>query len=91
MSGTVYYGGTSYGSDGNIYGGAMSSSSGVATTGRPPQIGRNSIYAPGFNNVDLRVSRDIPIYENIHMQFTAEAFNLLNHQIVTGVKGTHSQ
>ena len=64
MSGTVYSGtGTSYGADGNIYGGAMSSSSGSATTGRPPQIGRNSIYGPGFNNVDLRVARNVPIHE----------------------------
>ena len=61
MSGTVYSGGTgSYGSGGNIYGGAISSGSGIATTGRPPQIGRNSIYAPGYNNFDLRISRDVP-------------------------------
>ena len=46
MSGTVYSGSTSptsYADDGGIYGGAMSSSSGGPTTGRPPQIGRNSI------------------------------------------------
>jgi Carboxypeptidase regulatory-like domain len=92
MSGTVYSGtGTSYGADGNIYGGAMSSSSGSATTGRPPQIGRNSIYGPGFNNVDLRVARNVPIHESIYMQFSADAFNLLNHTIVTGVNGTFSQ
>jgi hypothetical protein len=92
MSGTVYSGtGTSYGADGNIYGGAMSSSSGAPTTGRPPQIGRNSIYAPGFNNIDFRVARDIPIHESIRLQLTAEAFNLLNHQIITSVNGTYSQ
>lgn len=92
MSGTVYSGtSTSYGADGNIYGGAMSSSSGAPTTGRPPQIGRNSIYAPGFNDIDFRVSRDIPIHESIRMQLTAEAFNLLNHQIITSVNTTHSQ
>ncbi|HWZ52265.1 MAG TPA: carboxypeptidase regulatory-like domain-containing protein [Granulicella sp.] len=92
MNGTVYTGtGGSYGADGNIYGGAMSSSSGSATTGRPPQIGRNSIYGPGFNNVDFRITRDIPIHESIHMQFIAEAFNLLNHTIVTGVISTYSQ
>ena len=91
MSGTVYTGGTgSYGADGGIYGGAMSSSSGLATTGRPPQIGRNSIIGPGFNNFDFRVSRDVPIHENIRMQFIAEAFNLLNHNIITGVNATYS-
>ena len=41
MSGTV-----AGGADGNIYGGAISSGSGLATTGRPPQIGRNSIIGP---------------------------------------------
>jgi hypothetical protein len=92
MSGTVYSGGTgSYGADGNIYGGAMSSSSGAATSGRPPQIGRNSIVGPGFNNLDFRVARDIPIYEKLHMQLIAEAFNLANHTIVTGVNSTYSQ
>jgi hypothetical protein len=91
MSGTVYSGGsTSYGADGNIFGGAMSSSSGVATTGRPPQIGRNSIIGPGFNNFDFRISRDIPIHDNIKLQFTAEAFNLLNRRIITSVNSTYS-
>ena len=93
MSGTVYSGSTSktsYGADGNIYGGAMSSSSGSATTGRPPQIGRNSIIGPGFNDVDFRITRDIPIHERIHMQVVGEAFNLLNHTIITSVNTTHS-
>jgi hypothetical protein len=92
MSGTVYTGGAgSYGSGGNIYGGAISSGSGIATTGRPPQIGRNSIYAPGFNNFDFRISRDVPIHENIKLQFIGEAFNLLNRRIITGVNTTYSQ
>jgi hypothetical protein len=92
MSGTVYSGGAgSYGSGGNIYGGAISSSSGTATTGRPPQIGRNSIYAPGYNNFDFRISRDVPIHESIKLQFTGEAFNLLNRRIITGVNGGYSQ
>ena len=92
MSGsTIYSGtGTSYGADGGIYGGAMSSSSGAATQGRPPQVGRNSIVGPGFNNVDLRISRDIPIHEKIYMQFSADAFNALNHTIISGVNSTLS-
>jgi Carboxypeptidase regulatory-like domain len=91
MTGTIYNGGTgSYGAGGNIYGGAMSSSSGLATTGRPPQIGRNSIIGPGFNNFDFRISRDIPIHESIKLQFTGEAFNLLNRKIITGVVSTYS-
>jgi Carboxypeptidase regulatory-like domain/TonB dependent receptor len=91
MSGTVYNGtGSSYGADGNIYGGAMSSSSGSATTGRPPQIGRNSIYMPGYSDFDFRISRNIPIHESLYMQISADAFNLLNHTIVTSVVGTQS-
>jgi hypothetical protein len=93
MSGTVYSGSTSktsYGADGNIYGGAMSSSSGGATTGRPPQIGRNSIIGPGFKDVDFRITRNIPIHENIRMEVIGEAFNLLNNTIITSVNTTHS-
>ena len=92
MSGTVYNGGaTSYGADGNIFGGAISSGSGLATTGRPPQIGRNSLTGPGFNNFDFRISRDVPIHESVKLQFMGEAFNLLNHRIITGVNSTYSQ
>lgn len=91
LSGTVYNGGaTSYGAAGNIYGGAISSGSGAATSGRPPQIARNSIVGPGFNNFDFRISRDVPIYEGIHMQLIGEAFNLLNHTIITGVNSSYS-
>ena len=94
MSGTVYSGSTSstsYGDDGGIYGGAMSSGSGLATTGRPPQIGRNSIIGPGFNDFDFRISRNIPIHDKIYVQFSADAFNLPNHTVISGVVGTQSQ
>jgi len=85
MSGTV-----AGGDDGNIYGGAMSSSSGAATTGRPPQIQRNSQVGPGVANVDFRITRDIPIYKTVSMQVIAEAFNLFNHEIYSGVNSTYS-
>jgi hypothetical protein len=91
MTGTVYNGGSgSYGAAGNIHGGAMSSSSGAATTGRPPQIGRNSIVGPGFNNLDFRIARDVPIHEAIKVTFIAEAFNLVNRRIITGVNSSYS-
>ena len=76
--------------DGNIFGGAMSSSSGAATTGRPPQIQRNSQVGPGVRNIDLRVTREIPIREHMSVQFIGEAFNLLNHEIVSGVNSSYS-
>jgi len=93
MSGTVFSGSTSptsYGDDGGIYGGAISSGSGSPTTGRPPQIGRNSIVGPGFNDFDFRISRNIPLWEHTYMQFSADAFNLLNHRIITSVNSTYS-
>jgi hypothetical protein len=93
MSGTVYSGSTSstsYGDDGGIYGGAISSGSGSPTTGRPPQIGRNSIPAPGFNNLDFRITRKVPVHDKIYMEFVGEAFNMLNHTIITSVNGTYS-
>ena len=74
--------------DGNIYGGAMSSSSGAATTGRPPEIQRNSQAGPGVSNVDFRVTRDIPIHDKMYMEFIGESFNLFNHQIVSGENST---
>ena len=57
----------------------ISSSSGSATNGRPPQVGRNSIYGHGFNNLDFRVTRDVPIHDGMKLQLIAESFNLLNH------------
>jgi hypothetical protein len=68
----------------------MSSGSGTATAGRPPQIGRNSQRGPGIQNLDFRVSRDVAIHEAIKLQFMAEAFNLVNHRIVTSVNSTYS-
>jgi hypothetical protein len=50
------------------------------TGGRAPQVGRNAFPGPGLRNIDMRVSRSIPIHENIHMEVFAEAFNLLNQQ-----------
>ena len=83
MSGTV-----TGGADGNIYGGSMSSSSGAATTGRPPEIQRNSLPGPGIRNIDFRITREIPVHNKMNMQFIGEAFNLLNHEIYSSVNST---
>jgi hypothetical protein len=71
--------------EGGVYGGAMSSGSGVSTNGRPPYIGRNSIKMPGFNDLDLRLKRKFPIHDQMYLELVGEAFNALNHTIVTGV------
>jgi hypothetical protein len=83
MSGTV-----TGGADGNIYGGSMSSGSGAATTGRPPEIQRNSLPGPGIRNIDFRITREIPVHNKMNMQFIGEAFNLLNHEIYSSVNST---
>ena len=45
---------------------------------------------PGFNDFDLRVSRNVPIHEKIYLQFSADAFNALNRRIITSVNGSYS-
>ncbi len=46
---------------------------------RPPYVGRNTVEAPGYATVDLRFSRDIPLYkERASLRLIFEAFNLTN-------------
>jgi hypothetical protein len=40
--------------------------------------GRNILAGPGLTNLDLGLSRVIPIREQFHIEFRAETFNLLN-------------
>ncbi len=91
MSGTVSVpSGHPAAADGNIYGGAMSSSSGAATTGRPPNIRRNSQVGPGLNDLDFRITRDFAIREWGKFEIIGEAFNLSNGQINTNVNSTYA-
>jgi len=41
-------------------------------------IARNSIYGPGFNNVDLSLFKNTPITERINTQLRAEIYNTFN-------------
>ena len=46
---------------------------------RPPLVGRNTFETPGYASVDLRVTRDFPVYrENVRLRMMFEAFNLFN-------------
>jgi len=81
---------SSYADEGGIYGGAMSSGSGGATNGRPPQIGRNSIPMPGFSDMDLRISRKFPIHDKMSLDFSVDAFNALNQTIIVGVNSSYT-
>lgn len=71
-------------------GAVMSSGGGTATAGRPFFIQRNSQFAPGLQDLDMRIGRDVKIYRNMVLQLSAEAFNLANHRIITGVNSTYA-
>jgi hypothetical protein len=62
-------------------------SSGLAGTGVTyiPSLGRNSFFNPRFINVDLRIQKDFTFAEKYNLEIFGEAFNLANHQNVTGI------
>ena len=55
---------------------------------RVPLADRNIFNMPHTINVDLRVSKKLVVKERYSLEFLTEAFNLANHQNVTGVGGT---
>jgi hypothetical protein len=42
-------------------------------------VGRNSVYGPGRQTLDLALQREFAVSESIKLQLRAEAFNALNH------------
>ena len=50
------------------------------TTDRPVGAPRNAGRGPAFFTVDVRLGREFAFRERTRLRFTAEAFNLLNHQ-----------
>jgi hypothetical protein len=42
-------------------------------------VGRNSVYGPGMQTLDLALQREFAVTETVKVQFRAEAFNALNH------------
>ena len=42
-------------------------------------VGRNSVYGPGMQTLDLALARDFKIMEQMKFQFRGEFFNALNH------------
>ena len=42
-------------------------------------VGRNSVYGPGLQTLDLALQREFSVTENVKLQIRAEAFNALNH------------
>ncbi|MDQ6678202.1 MAG: TonB-dependent receptor [Acidobacteriota bacterium] len=56
---------------------------------RVPGAGRNTIQGPLFETVDLRISRDIPLYrERVRLRLLGEAFNLTNRANFNGLQNT---
>jgi len=56
------------------------SSFAVPALGTYGNLGRNQIYGPGFEDVDLSLLKNIPIYkERVRAQFRVEMFNVLKH------------
>jgi hypothetical protein len=53
-----------------------------------PQIGRNTFRNPRTINLDARVEKDFTFAEKYNLQLLGEAFNLANHQNVTGINNT---
>jgi Carboxypeptidase regulatory-like domain/TonB dependent receptor len=48
-------------------------------------LGRNAFTSPGFFQIDLRLSKGIPIGERFRLDLIADGFNMLNHLNVAGV------
>ena len=48
-------------------------------------LGRNAFTTPGFFQVDLRVSKAIPLGEHLHLDLIADGFNLFNRLNVLSV------
>ena len=42
-------------------------------------VGRNSVYGPGMQTLDLALNREFPVTERVKFQVRAEFFNALNH------------
>jgi hypothetical protein len=61
---------------------------GSGGTNRIPGLNRNNYQYPKTWVVDLRASKSVVVHEHYNLQFLAEAFNLTNHQNVTGVGAT---
>ena len=51
--------------------------------------GLGTVRGPGQNNVDLSIAKTFPLFESLHLEFRADAFNAFNHTQWTGVNTTY--
>ncbi len=61
---------------------------GNSSTDRTPGLGRNTFYLPTTVSLDPRVTRNVQFTERVRLQFIWEAFNVLNHANISGVRTT---
>ncbi len=69
----------------------VAASSGVTGTGATaylPFFGRNTLQFPRTIEIDLRAQKSFKFAEKYNLELFGEAFNLANHQNVTGVNST---
>lgn len=67
---------------------STSSFNGSGGANRIPGFDRNALMMPSTWVLDLRLSKRLVVKERYSLEFLAEAFNLANHQNVTGVGAT---
>jgi hypothetical protein len=90
-SGTLTTGFTASGSTLSAIGQGANGSgyaSGPGTTSRLPGFERNGFQQPKTVVTDLRLSKRFSVKERVKLEFLGEAFNVANHQNVTGVNMT---
>ncbi|HEY2470055.1 MAG TPA: TonB-dependent receptor [Terracidiphilus sp.] len=68
-----------------------SSFNGTGGANRLPNFDRNAFQYPKTWGLDLRVSKKVVVRERYSLEFFTEAFNLTNHQNVTGLGTTAYQ
>ena len=42
-------------------------------------VGRNTVYGPGMQTMDIALARSFPIHERVRLEMRAEGYNSLNH------------
>jgi hypothetical protein len=73
---------------GNAPGGVNGSINGSGGTNRIDVLGNNSFRQPYTLEPDVRLGKSFAFRERYHLQLTADFFNLINKQNVTGVNNT---
>ncbi|HET8924769.1 MAG TPA: TonB-dependent receptor [Candidatus Acidoferrum sp.] len=76
---------------GHPYSGLVNSdlnNDGNSANDRTPGLGRDTFYLPATISLDSRVTRNVSLNERVKLQLFSEAFNVLNHTNVMGVRTT---